>query len=213
MAHINRKYIDSHWLIFIIRGIVALIFGWISLFSIGRDLSSLISVIGVFLLAFSIIEFVNSLHRAHEKTGWTVSVSLAIIDAVVALALLFTIGYNETIHLHLIIIGIYTILRGLFEIISGFRTTIDPTDRFIWVLCGISGCIMGFVVLNSGELFVRFFGAYLFALGICSLIYGVHNHAQKVEDRTARSESARLAATARKKHQKKSPRTSSRKKK
>ena len=198
MAHTNRKYIDSHWMIFIIRGVTAIIFGWLSLFSVGRDLSSLVSVIGVFLLAFSIIEFVNSLHRAHEKTGWTVSVSLAIIDAVVALALLFNIDNHETVHL--IIIGLYTILRGLFEIISGFRTTVDPTDRFIWILSGVSGCIMGFAVLNSGELFIRFFGAYLFALGLCSLIYGVHNHAQKTEDKIARAESARLAAKTRAKN-------------
>ena len=196
MAHINRKYIDSHWLIFVIRGIVAIIFGWISLFNMRYDTSELISIAGVFLLALSLIEFINSLHRAHQRTGWIVSVALAIIDTIIALALLFT--FQASTPIHLCLIGAYLILRGLFEIISGFRTTVDPTDRFIWVICGMSGCIMGFAILYAGEHFIRFFGAYLFGLGLCSLIYGVHNRAQKIEDHQARRESARTAAKTRK---------------
>ncbi|MBQ2638438.1 DUF308 domain-containing protein [Candidatus Saccharibacteria bacterium] len=200
MAHINRKYIDSHWLIFTIRGVIALLFGWVALFSMKQDFSSLISLVGIFLLSLSIIEFINALHRAHQKTGWAVSVSLAVADAVVALALLFTLTQTATWHLY--IVAAYTFLRGFFEIIAGFRTTVDPTDRFIWVLCGMCGAIMGIVVFNSGDFFVRFFGAYLIILGVCSLVYGVHNHAQKLEDRAARKESALLAAKTRKKHAK-----------
>ena len=89
----------------------------------------------------------------------------------------------------------------------GFRTTVDPTDRFIWVLCGICGMIFGFVIFNSGHLpnidFLRFFGAYMLILGISSLDYGVHNRVQKLEDREARS----LAA---KETKRKNPKTSKR---
>lgn len=211
MAHINRKYIDSHWLIFTIRGVIALLFGWVALFSMRQDFSSLISLVGIFLLSLSIIEFINALHRAYKKTGWAVSVSLAIADAVVALALLFTLTQTATWHLY--IVAAYTFLRGFFEIVSGFRTTVDPTDRFIWILCGMCGAIMGIVILNSSEFFVRFFGAYLIILGVCSLVYGVHNHAQQLEDRAARKESALLAAKTRKKNLKtaKAPKKKSRK--
>lgn len=202
MAHINRKYIDSHWAIFVVRGVVALLFGWLALFNARWGFDSMITLAGVFLLSLSVIEFVNALHRARQKTGWGVSVTIAVIDAVVALSLLFTLGQDTT--WHLAIIAGYTFLRGVFEIVSGFRTTVDPTDRFIWVLCGICGAIMGIVTFNSGDLFFRFFGAYLFALGICSLVYGVHNRAQKLEDHAARQETARLAAARRKKSAKKS---------
>lgn len=91
----------------------------------------------------------------------------------------------------------YTVIRGIFELVIGFRTTVDPTDRFIWVLTGIAGIIFGIVILNSGHLmnidFVRFFGAYLFIFGVSSLIYGVHNRSQKLEDREARAEAAKAA--------------------
>ena len=197
MAHINRKYIDSHWLIFVLKGLVAILIGGFTLFDMRRDLNSVILSVGIFLLSFSIVEFINALFRARQKTGWAVSVSLAVIDAVVALALLFTIGQDAAWHLY--IIAGYTFLRGLFEIISGFRATVDPTDRFTWIFSGIFGAVMGLVIFNSGDFFVRFFGVYLLILGTCSLFYGVHNRAQKIEDRIARKESAQAAAKARKK--------------
>ena len=96
MAHIKRSYIDSHWLIFVIKGIIAVLFGGFALFSINRDFNSLIPLTGIFLLTFSIIEFINALYKAHQKTGWAVSVGIAVIDAIVALALLFTIGKDVT---------------------------------------------------------------------------------------------------------------------
>ena len=201
MAHIKRKYIDSHWSVFVVRGIVSLLFGWVALFSMKQDFPSLVSIVGVFLLCFSIIEFTNALHRARQKTGWGVSVTIAILDAIVALALLLTI--HEATNWHLYMIAGYTFLRGICEIVTGFCIDEDTTDRFIWILCGICGSVMGIVVFNSSEFFVRFFGAYLFALGICSLIYGVHNRSQKMEDKAARKETAALAAKTRKRNAKK----------
>lgn len=201
MAHINRKYIDSHWLIFVIKGLTAILIGGYTLFSPYRSLSSVVTTVGIFLLSFSIIEFVNALYRARQKTGWAVSVCLAIIDAVIALALLFTADQDVSWHLYLI--AGYTFVRGFAEIISGFRATVDPTDRFTWVFSGMIGAIMGIVILNSNEFFIRYFGVYLLILGTCALFYGVHNRAQKIEDKVARKEAAEKAAKTRKAHAKK----------
>lgn len=191
MAHINRRYIDSHWLIFVLQGALALIFGWISLFYAGDSIPSVVSLIGVFLLCLSVIEFSNALYRAKKRTGWVVSVCVALADVIAALFLIGTFDQNPA--WHLMTIAIYTLLRGIFEIFIGFRTTTDPTDRFIWVATGICGAVMGIVIFNSGHLssaFLGFFGAYLLIFGISSLIYGVHNKAQKTEDHIARVEAA-----------------------
>lgn len=201
MAHINRKYIDSHWLIFIIRGTIATLFAILTLFNTQRDFNFMVSASGVFLLSLSIVEFINSLYRARSKTGWAVSVGIAIVDAVIALALLFTLDQDVAWHLYLI--SLYAFVRGVFEIVSGFRATVDPTDRFLWVLSGVSGAVMGIVILNSGEYFIRFFGVYLLIFGLTGLIYGVHNRAQQIEDSIARSEAAKKKKTTKKKTVKK----------
>ncbi len=193
MAHIKRKYIDSHWLVFFVEGVLAILFGWISLFHSGDNTSTVLSLISIFLLCLSIVEFTNALHRAAKNNGWFVSVFIAMIDAIVALTLLFTLEQNFA--WHLLIVASYTLVRGVCEIIMAFKTTVDPTDRFIWIICGMCGAIMGIVTFNSGNFessfFIRFFGAYLLVLGVSCLFYSMHNRNQKIEDHVARVEAAK----------------------
>lgn len=192
---IKRKYIDSHWLVFIVQGVIALLFGCLTLFTADESAAGLMPMVGIFLLALSVVEFANSLYRSHRREGWLVSVLVALFDAAFGLAIIFTA--NQEMVWHLSLVSGYTVLRGVFELLIGFRTTVDPTDRFIWVLCGIAGIIFGLVIFNSGHLenieFLRFFGAYMMILSVSSLIYGIHNREQGIEDREARSVAARKA--------------------
>lgn len=195
MAHIKRKYIDSHWLVFIFQGAIALLFSCATLFTGDSSSTSLVPIVGISLLALAVVEFANSIYRSYNRQGWGVSTGIALFDALFGLLLLFVI--NEGMVWHLVLVSIYTILRGIFEIVIAFRTTVDPTDRFIWALCGVCGIIFGIVIFNSGHLanvdFVRFFGAYMMILGVSSLIYSIHNRDQQREDRQARSEAAKEA--------------------
>lgn len=194
MAHIKRKYIDSHWLVFVFQGAIALLFGCFTLFTGDTSSSSLIPVVGIFLLALALVEFANSVYRSHNRHGWIVSTAVAIFDAAFGLTMLFVT--NEGMAWHLVAMSAYTLIRGIFELVIAARTTVDPTDRFIWGLCGLCGIVFGIVIFNSGHLanvdFLRFFGAYMMILGICSLIYSAHNREQQREDRIARAESARV---------------------
>ena len=160
---VKLKYIDSHWLVFVFQGTIAILFGCVTLFTSGRNSTSLVPVIGVSLLALAIVEFANSVYRSYNRQGWLVSTAVAVFDAIFGLLLLFMV--NEGMAWHLTMMASYTLIRGIFELFIGFRTTVDPTDRFIWCLCGLCGLVFGVVIFNSGHLanvdFVRFFGAYM----------------------------------------------------
>jgi len=199
MAHINRRYIDKHWFVFIIRGLMAAVFGFLALFGLMTDFEIVISVVSIFLLLMGIVDSVSALYASVKKHGWINSVIDALVDIAAALALLFFARNN--IVTGLVIIAVYTIVSGLIDIFHGFLSTVDPTDRFIRVLTGVLGCIMGIVILNAGEFeimtFIRFFGAYMLIVGVTSMIYGVHNRAQNIEDKIARSQ-ARKTKTAKK---------------
>ena len=190
MAHINRRYIDKHWFVFIIRGLLAAIFGFLVLFGVITSFETAISMVSVFLLLMGIIDSVSALYASVKKHGWLNSMIDALVDIVASLCLLFFAKDNLT--LSLIIITVYTVASGLIDIFHGFLSTVDPTDRFIRVLAGILGCVMGIVILNAGEfeitIFFRFFGAYMLIVGVTSLIYGVHNRSQDIEDTVARSQ-------------------------
>ena len=199
MAKINRRFIDKHWLVFIFRGALAVLFGCFALFGGLADMQSVIATVSVLLLLMGIVDAVGALYGSTKKHGWVNSIIDALIDVVAALALLFFAKNNITNSL--IIISVYTIVSGIIDIFHGFLSTVDPTDRFIRVLAGVCGCVIGIVILNAGKFeittFIRFFGAYMLIVGATSLIYGVHNRSQEKEDEIARKEARKLASKKR----------------
>ena len=183
---IKRKYIDSHWLIFALQGVLALLFGWYALFTNLNSLEAIIVIAGTVLLGLGIIEMLNLLTRTHLKETWGLSLLMAVLEIATAFTMLFAKDQNAI--WHLVIIGLYTITRGILEIFIGLGSVDDLTDRFIWVLTGISGCIIGIVVVNAGHLgnlpFIKYFGSYMMIFGISNLIYAIHNKEQKHEYET-----------------------------
>ena len=202
MAHINRKFIDKHWAVFILRGLLAGVFGLFTLFGGIKDINLVIPIISIFLLLVGIVDSVSALYNTTKKKGWVNSVIDAAVDVIAAVVLLFFARGNLVFSL--IVISVYTLVSGLIDIFHGFLSTVDPTDRFIRVLVGICGCVIGLVILNAGGFeimtFIRFFGAYMLIVGITSLIYGVHNRNQEIEDKIARKEARKN--TAKKSHKK-----------
>ena len=201
MAHINRKYIDKHWFIFIIRGLLAGVFGFLLLFGGLADLAGVIAMISIFLLLMGIVDSAGALYNSTKKHGWFNSIIDALIDIVAALSLLFFA--RGSLVTSLVIISIYVFISGIIDIFHGFLSTVDPTDRFIRILAGVLGCLMGLVIINAGNFevmtFIRFFGVYMLIVGITSMIYGAHNRAQNIEDKIARKESKKTSKTKRKK--------------
>lgn len=196
MAKINRKYIDRHWIVFILRGILAILFGAFALFEGFASIQNMIAIISIMLLLMGIVDTVGALYAANKKHGWFVSVIDAAIDVAAALMLLFFTKNDLT--LCLIVIALYTVISGIIDIFHGFLSTVDPTDRFIRVFAGAFGCVMGLVILNAGDFeistFIRFFGVFMLVVGTTSLIYGVHNRSQEIEDKIARSQARKAPA-------------------
>lgn len=190
MAKLNRRCIDKHWIIFIVRSILAGVFGFLLLFSGITEVENIIAEISVFLLLMGVVDSVSALYNSTKKRGWINSVIDAGVDVVAAVALLFFAKSDITTSV--IILSVYTIISGVIDIFHGFISTVDPTDRFIRVLAGACGCIIGVVILNAGNFeimtFARFFGAYMLIVGVTSAIYGVHNRAQNIEDKVARKQ-------------------------
>ena len=191
MAKINRRFIDKHWMVFLVRGGIATAFGVFALFCGAGNIDGTVAIISMLLLFMGIVDAVGALYSSTKKHGWFNSVIDSLVDVVAAIVLLFVTAGN--LANCVLVLSVYTIVSGTIDIFHGFLSTVDPTDRFIRVLAGISGCVIGVVILNAGDFeistFIRFFGAYMIIVGVTSLIYGVHNRAQNIEDKVARKES------------------------
>ena len=202
---IKKSYVDSHWLVYVFQGIISLLFGWYIMFTPNTDINFLITVVGVVLLGLGIIEMFNVIYRSRMQQTWMLNLAIAIIEICVAFLLLFTLGQGTA--LQLTIIAIYTLARGIFEILISLKSVDDTTDKFIWMVCGICGAILGFVVFNAGNFsttaFLQFFGTYMMIFGVANLIYGVHNRDQAKEYKLEQA-SHRKVSSKKKKASKKS---------
>lgn len=204
MAKINRRFIDKHWLTFVLRGGLAVIFGFLALFGGWTDMNFVISVIVVYLLVMGIIDAMGALYNSLKKHGWITSMIDALVDVVAAVCLLFFA--QGSLVACMVVLAVYTFVSGIIDVFHGFLSTVDPTDRFIRILAGIIGIVTGFVILNSGSFemmtFIRFFGVYLLIVGVTSMVYGVHNRAQEMEDKVARREAIKAKSKKTKKARK-----------
>lgn len=198
---VKKSYIDSHWLVFIFQGLISLLFGWYIMFTPNTDMTTLITVVGTTLLGLGIIEMFNVIYRSRMQHTWQLNLAIAVIEVCVAFLLLFTVHLGTAFQL--IVIASYTLARGIFEILIGLKSIDDSTDKFIWLVCGICGAVLGFVVFNSGHFsttaFLQFFGTYMMIFGVSNLIYGVHNRDQAKEYKLEQAEKRKKKTTRKKK--------------
>ena len=209
-----KKFIETHWLFFVFQGLVSILFGAYLLFTNITSIPTLSAIIGVSLLCLGIVEVFSIMYRKHYGKSLILSIILSISEVAIAFMLLFLQDRNMAWSLTLL--AIYTIGRGILELLLAFTAVTDKTDRFMWATCGICGAIIGIVILNSGGFsdqttFVRFFSAYMMIYGVTNLIYGVHNRNELVEQKEARK-IARAAALA-KRNSRKQKRQNKRKRK
>lgn len=193
-----RRFIETHWLFFAFQGIISILFGAFILFTNITVVQSLVAIIGVSLLCLGVIEIFSMLYRKHYGNSLALSLILAASEVIIAMMLLFTQDYNMAWALTLL--AIYTIGRGVLELILAFTAVTDKTDRFMWATCGVCGAIIGIVILNSGGFldqtaFTKFFSAYMMIYGVTNLFYGIHNRNELAEQKEARkiARAARLA--------------------
>lgn len=184
-----RKFIETHWLFYAFQGVISVLFGAYILFTNITNISNLTAIVGTSLLCLGVIETFSIMYRKHYGKSLILSLILAVSEVIIALMLLFL--QNENMAWALTLLAIYTIGRGVLELLLAFLAVTDKTDRFMWATCGICGVIIGIVILNSGGFtdqttFVRFFSAYMMIYGVTNLIYGVHNRNELAEQKEAR---------------------------
>lgn len=199
-----KRFIETHWLFYLFEGVISTVFGAYLLFTNITSISSLSGIIGASLLCLGMVEIFSLLYRKHYGKSLSLSLILAVSEVVIALLLLFMQNYNMAFPLTLL--AIYTIGRGVLELLLAFMAVTDKTDRFMWATCGVCGTVIGIVILNSGSFadhttFVRFFSAYMMIYGVTNMIYGIHNRNELAEQKEARR-IARAAVLANRKSRK-----------
>ena len=189
----KKKYIESHWLVFALKGLFALLFGYFIMFTNIDSFFTLVMIVGWTLVVLGLVEVFNILYRRTRHHNWWLSLVIAIIELGVGVSLILNADAEAWIIL--VIVGAYTIIRGFFDITIGIKGLTDKTDKFMWIVCGMFGAVIGFALLadtgKSNTTFLSIFGTYMMVFGITNLIFSIHSKNLLVE---AASSAKRLTA-------------------
>ena len=207
----KRKYIESHWGVFVLKGIVSLFAGFYMMFTHRQDVNFLIQVVGWTMLALAIIEVVNVAHRSSRQRNWGFPLGLGAVEMAISVALLYTVNPNATLAellpLRLSMLAAYVLAASIITVVMGFRSFDNLTDRFMWVVNGMLGCVLGFVIFNAGNIsdvaHIMLFGTYLLINGLTDLFFGIHSKDEMKELHAERSARRKKALGASSKEAKK----------
>ncbi len=200
----KRKYIESHWGVFVLKGIVSLFAGFYMMFTHRQDVNFLIQVVGWTMLALAIIEVINVAHRSSRQRNWGFPLGLGIVEMAISVALLYTVNPNATLAellpLRLSMLAAYVLAASIITVVMGFQSFDNLTDRFMWVVNGMLGCVLGFVIFNAGNIsdvaHIMLFGTYLLINGLTDLFFGIHSKDEMKELHAERSAKRKKALSA-----------------
>lgn len=191
----KRKYIESHWGVFFLKGVVSLFAGFYMMFTKHQDANFLIQIVGWTMLVLAVIEILNIVYRSRRQYNWGFPFALGAVEMAMSVALLFTVkqgaSLSDLLPIRLGMLAAYVLAASIITIVMGFSSFNNLTDRFMWVVNGMIGCVLGFVLFASGNLsdvaHIMLFGTYLLVNGLTDLFYGVHAKDKFVELREERA--------------------------
>lgn len=204
MSKTTKKFIESHWLTFALKGAISIVAGLCLMFAPTGDnsISLLTQIAGWTMFGLAFIEVANVVYRQSRSHNWGFPLALGIIELSIAIALLWTFNpgmpTEDLVWVRIILLAGYVLFASIVTIAMGFMSFSNMTDRFMWIVNGMLGAIVSFVMFGGTELgtgaHIQLFGTYLMINGITDLFFGIHS-----KDEILTAKAARKAARKAKK--------------
>lgn len=160
--------LTRNWWAFLLRGILALVFGLVAVFMPVAAFLSLVFVFGAFALVDGIFTIISAFtsNAKSENWWWLIFEGLfGILIGVLTITQPAAMGQAW-----LLLIAIWAIVTGLLEIITAIRLRKEITGEFWMALGGLISVAFGLFVL-----FAPLAGAFAVGtiIGIYALVFGI----------------------------------------
>ena len=195
MSKTTKKFIESHWLTFAMKGAISVVAGMCLMFANGWNTEILIHIVGWTMIGLGLIELINMVHRSHKQANWGFPLFLGLLEIAIAIVLLITtipgLGIEQQIPFRIATLSGYVLFASVVTIFIGFASFTNMTDRFMWIVNGMLGSVLAFVLFAGSGLsitmHIELFGTYLLINGLTDLFFGVHSHDEKLQDKADRA--------------------------
>ncbi len=161
----------QNWWAFVIRGVLAVVFGLIALFEPGVTMLSLVLVFAAYAVADGVFAIVSAVRaaKAHERWGWLALEGVVDIAAgAVAVAM-----PGITVVFFVWLLAVWAIVTGICMLAVAFKIDTDH-GRWWLVLGGLASTVYGLMLVAApmiGALVLTWWiGAYALVFGVAMLI-------------------------------------------
>jgi uncharacterized membrane protein HdeD (DUF308 family) len=172
MPGILASLYQRTWWSLLVRGIAAIVFGFLALFWPDRVLDTLITILGIFVLVVGIAFTVSAV--AHRDSGrhWLRHLIPGIIGIFVGIV---TIAWPEAATVLLIyLIALWALIHGIGEIHAAIRLRRDIAGEWVPLIIGVASIIIGVILilhpLMAGAMLMWLVGLVMVILGILWII-------------------------------------------
>ena len=158
--------LTTNWWAWLIRGILAIIFGVIAFTQPTTTALALVYVFGIYAIAEGILNIWAALSGKADSRFWYIIWGLiSIIAGIIAFANPILTGLTLVI-----VIGAWAIVTGIFEIIAGIKLRDEIEGEFWLILAGILSVIFGILIWRNvavGALTI------VWLIGIYAILFGI----------------------------------------
>lgn len=155
------------WWLVLGTGIVSTLFGLVALFWPKLTLATLVYMYALFVVVMGAFSLIEALSNIKKDPLWWLMTLFAIFNLVIGVFLLRNPLVAATIFV--ILLAVFIFVQSIIDlVIASYAGKGD--NRWLWILTGIFGIVMGFIVLFYP---VAASVAFVWALGIYTLVHGV----------------------------------------
>lgn len=173
MLHKVQKMIDNLWWMFVLQGVLTLLFGLVALFLPGITLVTVVYLFAAYILVLGIVLLLRGIMRAKRTSSWWFAALMGLVA--IGFGTYLLLYPKVAIGTFLAIVGIILLVRGVFDLFLAAYVVKGRDSKLLWVISGAVGIIAAIVLwqnpIETGVAFVWVLGLYALIAGTVSLIY------------------------------------------
>jgi uncharacterized membrane protein HdeD (DUF308 family) len=181
-----------NWWLLALRGVLGILFGIGAFVWPGATLSALVIVFGAYVFVDGIFAVVAGIGMRRQLSIWW----LIVLEGAAGIVLgLLTFRSPDTTALVLLtIIAAWSIVTGIFEIVTALRIRTLIANEWLMILSGVVSIVFGVLLIaqpSAGEIaIVWLLGAYALLFGLLTLMFAFRLRAMR--ERVSRRASGAL---------------------
>jgi uncharacterized membrane protein HdeD (DUF308 family) len=158
------ELLARNWAWVLVRGVLTIVFGAVAVFWPEITLLALIILFG----AYAIVDGVTAIAMGTRRSyGRGFLIFLGVLGVIAGLIALFWPGLSALALLY--VIAFWAIVTGLGSIVSGLGVSRDAGGRWLFIISGLAGVVLGLLLLVNPE---EGAVALVVTIGFIAIIWG-----------------------------------------